>query len=252
MFFLIPIILLVFIFLLIFLNRLTVKIKGERGEKKISHILASLPEQYKVINNVLIPTTTSTTQIDHIVLSPYGIFVIETKNYRGWIFGNEDKDFWIQIIFNYKGQFRNPIQQNMGHIKALKHLLRNFEDIPFISIIVFSDKCTLKTNIKSDVVYFSEVNKTILRYKQEVLSAARIAEAYQIIQKANIVDGNHRALHVRTAKSIAQNNANGRVYKICPQCGGNLVKRDGKYGTFWGCKNYPKCRYTKKIACLKK
>ena len=246
MFYLAPIIFLVFIFLLIFLNRLTVKIKGERGEKKVSHILAALPEQYKIINNVLIPTITSTTQIDHIVLSPYGIFVIETKNYKGWIFGNENKEFWIQVIFNYKTKFRNPIQQNMGHIKALKHLLRDFENIPFISIIAFADKCTLKTNIKSGVIYFSEINKTILGYKKEVLSASKIAEAYQIIQKANIVDENYRALHVKTAKSIALNNASGRVYKICPQCGGNLVKKDGKYGTFWGCKNYPNCRYTTK------
>ena len=104
---------------------------GKSGERSVSWILGSLPDEYMVLNDVTIPDQKTnpdkdyTTQIDHVVVSPYGIFVIETKNYSGWIFGNEKSQNWKQTFKTTEGRFfYNPIKQNWGHIYALAERLR--------------------------------------------------------------------------------------------------------------------------------
>lgn len=62
---------------------------------------------------------THTTQIDHIVVSIHGIFVIETKNYKGWIYGNSNNEYWTQNIYGNKYSLYNPLLQNKNHIKSL-------------------------------------------------------------------------------------------------------------------------------------
>ena len=96
-------------FLLILIWRLfRTRIKGVVGEKKVSAILYFLDRsKYKVINNIVLKTGEKTTQIDHIVISDYGIFVIETKNYKGWVFGDENSKYWTQIIYKRKERLYN-------------------------------------------------------------------------------------------------------------------------------------------------
>lgn len=87
----IPIIILI---LIVLLNFPLWPSKGNAGEKAVSRKLSRLPkEEYKVLNNVMLATSKGTTQIDHIILSIYGIFVIETKNYNGWIYGGEESEY---------------------------------------------------------------------------------------------------------------------------------------------------------------
>ena len=104
-----------------------------------------------------------TSQIDHVVVSNYGIFVIETKNYKGWILGNEYDDYWTQIIFKRKEKLRNPIKQNFGHIRALEEHLKEFIGVKSISIVVFTTKADLKVKTQTDVVYTVNLLKTIKR-----------------------------------------------------------------------------------------
>ena len=105
------IIILIIIMLIIKFNG--AKIKGNVGEKRVANILSTLDNtKYKVINNLMIRTERGTTQIDHVVISIYGIFVIETKNYKGLIFGSENDENWTQVIYKNKGKFRNPIIHN--------------------------------------------------------------------------------------------------------------------------------------------
>src|SRR5450631_2320313 len=69
------------------------KIKGAIGEKSVAFFLSGLDKtKYKLINNIMLQVGNKTTQIDHVIVSNYGIFVIETKNYKGWIVGNEFDD----------------------------------------------------------------------------------------------------------------------------------------------------------------
>src|SRR5690606_32555919 len=115
-------------------------IKGHLGEKSTANILARLDRsKYSVINNLVLQTRGRTSQIDHVVVSDFGIFVIETKNYKGWIFGGDEAEYWTQVLYKYKQQFYNPIRQNRGHVLALKHHLRTFPNITYIPIVVFSD-----------------------------------------------------------------------------------------------------------------
>lgn len=89
------------------------KIKGLIGEWRVRKQLERLPaEDYKILNDITIKAKKATSQIDHLIISPYGIFVIETKNYRGWIHGSENSEYWFQTIYRTKAKFRNPIKQN--------------------------------------------------------------------------------------------------------------------------------------------
>lgn len=98
--------------------------KGKIAEKMVHYKLMQLPEEYHVIDDVLFMSNGRSTQIDHIVVSPYAIFVIETKGYKGWILGGENSEYWTQIIYKRKSTFYNPIHQNDGHIRFLKFLLK--------------------------------------------------------------------------------------------------------------------------------
>jgi hypothetical protein len=114
------------------------KIKGYLGEKSVVFFLSQLdPSKYRVINKLMLNNGSGTSQIDHVVISGFGIFVIETKNYRGWILGSERSDYWTQVIYKRKEKLRNPILQNYGHIQALKAALAEFPNLPFISIVTF-------------------------------------------------------------------------------------------------------------------
>lgn len=161
------------------------KIKGFIGEKSVSYQLNKLDkEKYFVINDIVIPTTNGkTTQIDHIVISEYGIFVIETKNYRGWITGNEHDEYWRQTIYKRKEKLYNPIRQNFGHIKALEAALSDFGNLTFISIISFSIRADLKMKISSsvaEVIYTVKLLKTIGKYNESVI---RKEDVKRIVRK---------------------------------------------------------------------
>ena len=122
-------------------------LKGSYGEKQVSKLLQSLdPDRYILLNDLYIPRKNgTTTQIDHVLISDKGLFVIETKNFNGWIFGSQNSKYWTQVIYKRKEKFYNPIWQNSGHMKELRHFLGDsFSDIPMYSIIVFGRQATLK------------------------------------------------------------------------------------------------------------
>lgn len=149
---------------LVIVSRLySATIKGYIGELKVNLRLKLLGSQFILMPNLLLDNGNgNTSQIDHVVLSEYGIFVIETKNYTGWIFGNEKSDNWLQVIFKERHYFRNPIKQNLSHIYALKNKLSEYPNINYYPIVVFVGSAILKQlNISSPVVYAKNLRKTI-------------------------------------------------------------------------------------------
>jgi restriction system protein len=102
-------------------------------------------------HNVIVLTGTGTTQIDHLILSCFGIFVVETKNYRGWIFGSENQAKWTQSIYGKKYSFQNPLHQNYRHVKALSDYF-NLEERFFHSVIYFTGNSSFKTKMPSNVL----------------------------------------------------------------------------------------------------
>ena len=229
------------------------KIKGIIGEKSVSHQLSKLDKgKYFILNDIVIPSTDGkTTQIDHVVVSPYGIFVIETKNYRGWIMGEEHSQYWTQVIYKRKERLYNPIRQNYGHIKALEAVLSDFRNLSFISIVSFSIRADLKVKVSSsEVIYTVNLLKTIAKYKDPVLSNDDVQRIVHVIQAESLKDKSTKKDHVKALKSQLEENVSKVAKSECPKCGGNLIERTGKYGKFIGCGNYPKCRFVVKHTVL--
>ncbi|MBB6452570.1 hypothetical protein HNQ94_001015 [Salirhabdus euzebyi] len=229
-------------------------VKGRIGEAKVSFLLKRLdPEEYTVVNDLLIKTADNkTAQIDHVVISRYGIFVIETKNYKGWIFGSERSKYWTQTIYKSKEKFFNPIWQNYGHIKAIENALSNTYTGPYYSFIVFSSKSTLKKlDIQSDnveVMYTLHLLKTIKKYNQPIMNTQQVKSILAKLINLNIDDKKEMKNHVKEIRETGKRVKDSVKANVCPKCGGSLVKRKGKYGFFTGCTNFPKCRFIVKKA----
>jgi hypothetical protein len=174
------------------------KIKGDVGEKIIERKLKKLPEDYKILNNILIKNNDRSSQIDHIVVSKFGVFVIETKMYKGWIYGKEKQRRWIQNLYGKKYYFQNPLHQNYGHIQNLKEI-KGLEDVKFISLILFSERATLKNKIRN-VIHFSKARRWISNYQEIIYTNKQVDFIYNTIVNKNIKDKKARKEHVLKIK----------------------------------------------------
>jgi len=228
--------------------------KGQIGEYSVVQKLKKLPEeQYRVINDVLLPTSSGkTSQIDHIVVSMYGIFVIETKNYKGWIFGSPNAEYWTQSLYNRWGseqhKFYNPLRQNAYHVKVLRQVLSDIPELQLIPIVCFLNNVEFKFDIsRENLVYLYELNDFILSWTNPIYTEEQLNEIVQRIENTNITDKEEVAAHAQQVRQTQFRQEQKLYDGICPRCGGKLVLRSGKYGDFLGCSNYPNCRFTQKL-----
>lgn len=155
--------------------RYRVYLLQNEGEALVSRVLLdNLPvSEYHLLNNVTLPVKSGTTQIDHIVVSRYGVFIIETKHYSGWIFANEHSPTWTQTLYMYKSKFLNPLRQNYGHVKAVQALL-DFVPREYIkSVVVFTGDAVFKTDRPAGVFELEEISDFILGFRDEVLTENR-------------------------------------------------------------------------------
>jgi restriction system protein len=149
------------------------------GEQEVADILSGglNYKDYFIFNNLTIPATLNgSSQIDHLVVSKFGIFVIENKNYKGWIFGDKDEDNWTQSLpgGTNKFQFQNPIKQNWSHVIALQDLLPFISKESFENVIVFVFYPNLKTPLIENVVNSGELTKYIQKFTQSRLTEENI------------------------------------------------------------------------------
>ncbi|MED4532933.1 nuclease-related domain-containing protein [Metabacillus fastidiosus] len=221
---------------------------GEIGEYKINIQLDQLPKDYKYLSDIIIPNSKAKSgysQIDHIVLTPYAVFVIETKNYQGTIYGGRDRRTWS---VNGKFKMLNPFHQNYGHISALKSIIP-IDSSNIVSMISFTKRCTFKIdtelrNIQSNelIVYDIELSEfisrklNILKYQNEssVYSNIEIEQIHQQIEQANIVDTKIRERHVQLLKSnvdgpTANNEGNQLDTSKCKICGAVVSTKVREY-----------------------
>ena len=222
------------------------KIKGKIGEFEVSAILATLSkDNYVIFNNVTLPSKYGTTQIDHIVVSIYGIFVIETKNYKGLIYGGENAETWAKNMWGNKYEFRNPLKQNYGHVKTLQQLLQ----LPmscFEPIVVFSNSADISVQTDKTVITLFHLRGAITRHKTILFSQEQVEDFCTKIRQAAIDEKGTSKRHIQNVRSNVYNRQQAINQGICPQCGGRIVLRHGRYGSFYGCSNYPNCRFTLK------
>jgi hypothetical protein len=239
-------ILIVFIALVLVLRVIRPKRK-HFGEKIVARELNKLlDDEHFVLNDVLLIVDKGYSQIDHIVVSVYGIFVIETKEYSGWIYGNEESEYWKQKIFYRNYQFRNPIKQNWSHIFALKEVLWDFSNIEYHPIIVFAGSAELKY-IKSNipVICINGITTTIRNIeKTRMLTIRQVHQIVDELQQLRLTDKESRLKHIENIQLNLEERENKANQLICPKCGEKLILRDGKYGKFYGCSSYPQCKFT--------
>ena len=173
--------------------------KGEQGEAMLrQHTDLSLAGKgYHALHDLLIPLYESTTQIDHLYVSRYGIFVVETKNYAGWIYGDAEQKQWTQVLYQQKRRFYNPLKQNETHIKALAYLLKLPMD-KFHSIVVFVGEAELKTALPDNVLQGADISGYVRRFRRSLLSQAQVDEIYATLsQKRYRATAAKKRRHVR-------------------------------------------------------
>ena len=219
-------------------------LRGWIGEKKTTFKLwLSLDAKtYRRFHNVIIPAKNGTTQIDHILVSPYGLFIVETKNKKGWIFGSENQPKWTQTLYGKKYSFQNPLRQTFRQKKILSEFLDLDESIVH-TIVYFVGDSTFKTPLPGNVIR-SRLGRYIRKFRNRILSLQEVDRLIRALEQHVSESSITTRGHVR---SLRQRHASNTV---CPRCGSNLVERTVKKGPnvgsrFLGCESYPKCRFTK-------
>lgn len=155
---------------------------GAYGEYLTKYLVDNNLTWYKkTLNNVYLPYKGKTSEIDIILITEKGIYVIESKNYSGWIFGSVEQNYWTQSLNQYtKYRFYNPIIQNRTHITALSEYLKINRSF-FHSYIVFSERCELMKipcNTNEYTItkreYLIEKLSTDIRKKRKILLSEEI------------------------------------------------------------------------------
>lgn len=231
------------VFLAIYFYVHNAELRGYLGEKWISLKLNKLSYDYYVFNDVYININGRSIQIDHVIISVYGIFVIETKNYKGWITGSENSDYWTQNIYGNKYQFRNPIKQNYSHIAGLMGLFGLPQDV-FIPIVVFLNNASLNCNTNKAVINSRHLLDFIGHYSTPIFNHGQMSWYVQQLSDLNNTNRNRKRTHIHNIREDINERDHLIEKGICPICKGKLVERQGKYGKFWGCSNYPSCHFT--------
>jgi len=172
-----------------------------RGEALVSRFVLTNfgPPDYHLINHVTLQMKNGTTQVDHILVSRFGVWVIETKDYKGWIFGGAKQRSWTQVLFRAKFRFQNPIHQNMRHVRAVQDLLHFLPPGAIKSVVVFTGEAKFKTEIPQGVIYISGLVDYLRSHIEEVMSLDRLQFCVGRLETARFaISGETDIEHVRS------------------------------------------------------
>ena len=217
---------------------------GRKGESKVESKLGWKLDssEYHRFHDLQLPSGYGSTQIDHVVVSRYGVFVIETKNYSGWIFGNEKSKVWTQVLYGEKHKFQNPLRQNYKHTKAIESFLTLHSSAVF-SVVVFVGSGEFRTAMPSNVIYVNRLVRYIRSKSNPKISSSKVAWIVDRLErrKAGLPTKASEATHVQLVDPDPR----------CPICGEKMVIRTARKGAnvgaqFMGCSQFPKCRGTRK------
>ena len=226
--------------------------KGITGEFLV-HISAKInlnKYEYHVLRNVTLPTEDGTTQIDHIIVSEYGVFVVETKNMKGWIFGDPHQRTWTQKIYKHTNKFQNPLHQNFKHVETLKSTL-GLNDQQIFSVVVFVGDSTFKTAMPENVTYGSGFIRFIKSKNKIVISDDDVQQILAKIEAGRLVPSSEtNKAHINHVKDIVSEKQSNNC---CPKCGSPMVVREVKSSPnrgdkFLGCTRFPQCKETTAIS----
>lgn len=219
--------------------------KGWLGERQVRR---AVRRQFggtdcQFFSNLLLPTKDGgSTQIDHVLVAPQGIFVIETKNMRGLISGGRQEKTWTQEIGGQTRGFQNPLHQNYKHTKSLHELL-GIPEQQIFSLVVFVGSSSFGTEMPDNVVDLDGLISFIQAKKKRLFSAAQAEAVVKAIQAVRLRDSfRNRRRHVRHVRAIVA--ARQKQPQPCPLCGAEMRLREARQSrsSFWGCSKFPQCR----------
>lgn len=155
------------------------------------------------------------------------------------------KKWWKTFTYVTKNHFYNPVKQSVGHALRIKEMLSAFPHVKIVLIVVFAGDAVL-SNVESrcHVVYEENLLDVINEYRTIYLKNDDVQTILGILERNNVREMVNDRQHVKNLRNAARVINASINSGICPKCGGNLVERNGKYGTFYGCSNYPKCKFT--------
>lgn len=196
---------------------------------------------YFSLNNVTLATANGTTQIDHVIVSRYGIFVIEAKNIDGWIFGDANSTQWSVVKPGRKFRMQNPLRQNYRHTKAIVDFLE-LDESRVHSLVMFWGECEFKTVMPANVLCRG-YTAYIKSFTKLLFSDAEVAAVVESLRSGALP----KTWATRKAH-LASLEARHSSTTTCPKCGKALVLRTARTGPnagnkFYGCSSYPKCRF---------
>ena len=208
--------------------------RGEKGEKAVRKKLDSISCYHKLLNDVTFINDKSemSHQIDHILIHPHGVFVIETKNYFGEINVVNGEPYWTKTIKGKIDRIHNPLKQNKNHVRMVKKILENKYET--ISLVVFA-KNNAPYLDDENVINLNDLLLFIDSYPyQKLLNKNEIDKIYQEISKKCIDIS--RDEHVENISYLKQINMELKaeiMYAIesrkCPRCGGNIIENNNKF-----------------------
>jgi len=226
------------------IEKAKVQATGQIGEWVFDTLAKEyLDDSYKIMSDVVLKFDNGTTQIDQIIVSLYGIIVVEVKTYKGWIYGSNGR--WTQKLYRRQYRFQNPLKQNCKHINALQHLLK-LPDEMFRSLIVFSGEAKFRTVMPENIVRGGmEYLNYIKKLKTVIFDGYAVEEIVKMIKANRLSSADHQKYMVRQKAKYDAGDINRPP--SCPGCDKKMILRETKRGhykgkRFWGCQNYPRCK----------
>ncbi len=158
------------------------------GEARVSRLVQShcRAPDYQLLNHLTLQMIDGTTQIDHVLVSRFGVFVIETKDMNGWIFANAYDRVWTQVNFQKKFTFQNPIHQNYRHVCAVREVLDFLPRQAIKSVVVFCGTAEFKTPVPDGVVHLEELAEFLLGHSAMLLSQDRMQRCVSCLETSRL------------------------------------------------------------------
>lgn len=160
--------------------------------------------EYGIFHNVLIPYSDriATSQIDHLIVSVYGIFCIETKRHRGWIAAYKAQKLFKQILSRSFIIRPNPVYQNQRHVRSLQELLGKNIKVPIVNIVVFPYANRFTIEGYENVGSVSDMHEVIRRTRKKVYRYEEAKHIIELINKANMKYPEAHAYHAHAVKAV--------------------------------------------------
>ena len=253
-------IVLIAVSLLVLLRKQRTKRFDPSGKTRVFAILHKFnQEKYTILHYVYLPYVDMdgrTIDIDHIVVSVYGIFVIGVQNLKGCLIDTIEEEWWMQHVGNRAYQVPSPVLKNDIRVEAMQDFLmdEHFPKMPIYSIVAFPDETDLKVESgNATITRYAELRDTIQNcYTKEMIHPTAVKKIAETIEECTRL---HATVAMEHMLDAMENDARekSQIQKgICTKCGRPLVIRHGKFIDYYSCSGYPECNFTVDMEAVKK